>query len=147
MPRVPSIRFNLVVVMANQPHIVQCLRNSHGGTGRGSRQRPRPLCPSRLLGASVGHPVLSGLLALVALVMPNHAGLDLIEAGIRPVHEQLAEDALVPVPLVENYRDRLVVYQIREVLLRYLAERLAPLRRVDAGEPHPMLLPLSGQDR
>ena len=79
--------------------------------------------------------------------MPSHAGLDLIEARIRPVHEHLAEEALVPAPLVENYRDRFVAYQIREVLLRYLAERLAPLRRVDAGEPHPMLLPLGGQDR
>lgn len=71
--------------------------------------------------------------------MPSHAGLDLIEARIRPIHEHRAEDALVLVPLVENYRDRLVVCQIREVLLRYLAERLPPLGRVDAGEPHAML--------
>jgi hypothetical protein len=84
-----------------------------------------PLCPSRLLGASIGHPVLRGLLALIALVMPSHAGLDLIEAGIRPVHEHLAEDAPVPVPLVEDDRDRLVVCQIREVLLRYLPATLA----------------------
>jgi len=45
-----------------------------------------PLCPSYLLGASVGHPVLRGLLALVAFVMPCQAGLDLIEARIRPGH-------------------------------------------------------------
>jgi hypothetical protein len=36
-----SIRLNLVVVMANRPHIVQCLRKAHGGTGWLPRQRPR----------------------------------------------------------------------------------------------------------
>jgi hypothetical protein len=106
-----------------------------------------PLCPSLVLGASVGHPVLRGLLTLVALEVPGQAGLDLIEARVRPIHEHLAEDALVPVSLVENYRDGVSVGQIREVPLRYLTERLALLRRVDACQPYAVSLTLGGQDR
>lgn len=33
MPSVASIRLNLALVLANRPHIVQCLRKAHGGTG------------------------------------------------------------------------------------------------------------------
>jgi hypothetical protein len=79
--------------------------------------------------------------------MPCQAGLDRIEVHIRSVHVHLAEEARGPVPLVEHHLNGVSVRQIREALLRYLPERLALLRRVDAGEPPPMLLPLGGQDR
>jgi hypothetical protein len=83
--------------------IVSHGQDQGGSTGRtptaapaGDRARDRAPLPEPSPRRELGHPVLSGLLALVALVMPSHAGLDLIEPRIHSVHEHLAEDALVP---------------------------------------------------
>jgi len=39
------------------------------------------------------------LLPLILLVVPRHAGLDLLQVGVLAVHHDYAEDASIPVVL------------------------------------------------
>jgi len=53
------------------------------------------------------HAVRRRLLSLILLVMPRHAGLDLLQVGVLAVHQDYAEDPSIPVVLAVVHLDGL----------------------------------------
>ena len=71
--------------------------------------------------------------------MPSHARLDLFEVDVPAPDNDFAERALIAVLLVILDSNLFAKDEVGEVLLRARAERLAALRRVNAGESDAVL--------
>ena len=66
------------------------------------------LLPSGLkLGVGILHAVRRGLLSLIPLVVPRHAGLDLLQVDVLAVHQDDAQDPSIPVVLAVVHLDGL----------------------------------------
>ena len=72
------------------------------------------------------------MLSLILLVVPRHAGLDLLQIDVLPVQDDLAEDAPIAVVLGVVHLDVLSGDQLGQMLLRLGAERLSSFRCIDA---------------
>ena len=85
------------------------------------------------------HPVCRCLLPLVVLVVPRHAGLDLLQVGVLSIHHDYTEYASIPVVLAVVHLDRLAGQQIGQMLLGLRAECLVALRDIDALQTYLVL--------
>ena len=68
---------------------------------------PSPPCHTRCMYMS----------RMIRLVVPRHAGLDLLQIDVLAIDDHLAEDALIPVILAVVHLDRLPGDQIGQMLL------------------------------